>query len=494
MPSAAFLRSFTTRFFIALVAGFVLLSATLWGEDTYADIKIGQMPSHHFRAGVLQDRGDADAPGKAANYLIVGSDSRSFVKTATDATHFGRASTETGSRSDTIMIAHVDPNAKQAFLVSIPRDTAVKIHGGCSEKINAAFNADYSCRGEHGGPPLLVETIKDNFNVDINHYLEVDFVGFRSIIDVLGSVPIYFPTKARDVKTGLSVDGGCQKLTGIMALNYARSRHYQYWDYAKNDWRDDNQNDFGRIRRQQYLIRTMMQDAVNQGAHDILTALDLVDKIVQFVGRDEKFSKDSVKRLLNTFSVTDPGSVPMETLPTGYRSGTLELAQPAAEAMLLRLRTFAPPPPKITTTVPKIKTTDVKVLLRDGSGRVPLGKAASNDLVKLGFQTSTPEAASAIATTEIRYTKANADKAFVVASYLGGVGKFVLVPTLDAGDVEVVLGQDFVKVVDPAKVKPPAKPNKPPVVKPKGPLPNPGTPPPGTNPKTIGAQYIGCRL
>ena len=492
VPSFVSIRSFLTRFVVALCAGFLLLSAGLWSEDKYAENKIDQIEKHRFRQGLLRASGGDDDPGKPANFLIVGSDTRAFVKNAEDKTHFGD---EGGSRSDTIMIAHIDPNSRQAFIVSFPRDTGVKIPGGCSEKINATFNVDYKCAGQHGGPEMLVQTIKENFNVDINHYLEVDFVGFRQIVDVLKSVKIYFPAKARDSYTGLAVEGGCQKLDGLMALNYARSRHYEYFDYASNRWRQDPTADFGRIRRQQYLIRTLMQNGVDRGAQNPRTGLKLVDKMVNFVGSDDQFNLGDVKRLVNTFSVTDPGSVPMETLPVQSGSnGRLQLQEPAAETMLARLRTFSPVAPKVTTTTAAIKNRDVQVLLRNGTSIVDSATKANRQLRALGFQTTDAESVDGVATTEIHYTAQGAGKALVLVKYLGGVGKLVQEATIPEGDVVVTLGADWRGIVDPASTT---------TTRPRttttsagaaeAPKPNPGKPPADADPKSIGGQFIGCR-
>ncbi len=496
VPSFVLIRSFVTRFLIALLAGFVLLSAALWGEDEYAKGKIESIEKHVFRKGLLKASGGDDDPGKPANFLIVGSDTRDFVKTGEDAIHFGDSTTQAGNRSDTIMIAHIDPNSREAFIVSLPRDTGVKIPGGCSEKINATFNADYKCGGQRGGPEMLVQTIKENFDVDINHYLEVDFVGFRQIVDVLESVEIYFPTPARDKYTGLSVEGGCQRLDGLMALNYARSRHYEYFDYSANRWRQDPTADFGRIRRQQYLIRTLMQVGIDRGAKNPRTGLKLVDKMVNFVGSDDQFNLGDVKRLVNTFSVTDPGSVPMETLPVKSGSGgRLQLQQPEAELTLQRLRTFAPPPPKATTTTAAIDNGDVQVLLRNGTANPQTADTANGQLRKLGFQTTDVEVVGTVAKTEIHYTASQAGKALVVAKYLGGIGKLVQQPTIAEGDVTIVMGTDWRGVVDPATTpttRPRTTTTVPSAIE--APKPNPGKPPTDADPKSVGGQFIGCQL
>jgi LCP family protein required for cell wall assembly len=150
--------------------------------------------------------------------LIIGSDTRAFVDSAADEQHFGDAQGQSGQRSDTIMVAHVDPTTGTGMLVSFPRDLWVDIPGAGKSRINAAFNI---------GPQRVIETIKQDFDVDINHYLEVNFAGFRDIVSALGSVPLFFPAPARDKKTGLNVpEAGCQNLNGEQAFAYVRSRFY----------------------------------------------------------------------------------------------------------------------------------------------------------------------------------------------------------------------------------------------------------------------------
>lgn len=490
-------RSFAARFCIALAVGFLLLSGILYAQDQYGESKIADITPVTFDKGQLQDRGKVDDPGKPANFLIVGSDSRAFVQNAIDKTHFGDAASQAGQRSDTIMIAHIDPNAKHAMLVSFPRDTEVELPGGCTQKINAAFNHDFHCGANHGGPQMLVQTIRENFGVDVNHYLEVDFVGFRQIVDVLGSVDIYFPAKARDKYTGLVADQGCQSLTGIMALNYARSRHYNYFDYERNRFREDPTSDFGRIRRQQYLVRTMMQTAIDKGARNPFVADSLVTKMVGSISADAEFNLGDLKRLLRTFRLTDPGSIAMETLPVeGGRNGRLVLRQPAAEEMLQRLRTFARP-----LVAPKpVAPSSVTVEVRNGTGRSGVGRDASTALQGFGFHTLEPTSAVPVDRTEIHFTTATANKAFTLLQHLGGVGTLVPDASIAAGtDVVLVLGRDFAGVAKPGTslvtttTVPPTTTTTPkPTTTTTPPKPNPGREPSGTDPTTIGAQWVGC--
>src|SRR2546423_2996294 len=126
-------------------------------------------------------RPSAENPGKVMNVLLVGSDTRSTLSKADQKRFVG--SDVTGSRSDTIMILHVDPKQKKAAILSLPRDLYVPIADTKgSQRINTAFDA---------GPARLIKTISQDFDVPIDHYLEVDFNGFRGIVNTIGGVNVY---------------------------------------------------------------------------------------------------------------------------------------------------------------------------------------------------------------------------------------------------------------------------------------------------------------
>ena len=87
------------------------------------------------------------------------------------------------------MVVHIDPDAKTSLLVSFPRDLIVDIPGQGEAQINAAFN---------DGPQKVIDTLKENFDIDINHYVEVNFNAFVGIVDAIGEIPVFFPAPARD--------------------------------------------------------------------------------------------------------------------------------------------------------------------------------------------------------------------------------------------------------------------------------------------------------
>jgi polyisoprenyl-teichoic acid--peptidoglycan teichoic acid transferase len=153
-----------------------------------------------------------------------------------------------GARSDTIMLARVDPHRHRIGLLSIPRDLYVSIPGHGHDRINMAF--------EEGGERLLTRVVRETFGVSIDHFVEIDFHGFKDIVSQLGGVwiPVDRRYYNRNIGTAatnyanIDLKPGYQRLNGVQALAYARYRH------------DDN--DFVRAARQQLLLRIVAHDAM----------------------------------------------------------------------------------------------------------------------------------------------------------------------------------------------------------------------------------------
>jgi LCP family protein required for cell wall assembly len=176
-----------------------------------------------------------------------------------------------GARSDTIMLARIEPKRHRIALLSIPRDLYVAIPGHGHDRINMAF--------EEGGERLLTRVVRDTLGVEIDHFVEVDFRGFKDVVSDLGG--IWFPVDQRyynkNVGTAatnysdIDLQPGYQKLDGEQALAFARYRH------------DDS--DFVRAARQQLLLRTVAQDALGD-KWDILRVRKLAFAIAKATTSD----------------------------------------------------------------------------------------------------------------------------------------------------------------------------------------------------------------
>ena len=167
----------------------------------------------------------------AMNLLVIGSDRRADQPSA-------------GGRSDTIMIVHVDPDQNYLSVLSLPRDLRVEIPGHGKGKLNSAF--------AYGGAALAIKTVEQTTGVDINHYLEIDFEAFSSMVDSLGGVYVdvdkryYNPDYNYEL---INLYPGYQLLKGSDALDYVRFRH-------------DTNLDFGRMERQQRFLTALREQAM----------------------------------------------------------------------------------------------------------------------------------------------------------------------------------------------------------------------------------------
>lgn len=253
------------------------------------------IPESDFDQVLVDVSGDSAEP---VTFLIIGSDSREGLD---DLSNFGPAG---GERADVIILLQVHPDDGTAQMLSIPRDLWVNIPGHGHNKINAAF--------AFGGAPLMVETVSRETGVDINHYMEVDFVGFQAIVDELGGVPINFPYPARDSKSGLRVEAGIQTLGGSEALAYARSRSYQ--ELQGGSWVSVDANDIGRTRRQQQLIFSIIKTVARPSSIPELG--NIVESFAQHLTIDARLAQGSMLELGWRMRNVRPDNIDAATLPT----------------------------------------------------------------------------------------------------------------------------------------------------------------------------------
>jgi LCP family protein required for cell wall assembly len=431
------LRAFVHRFFAALLIGVVLIGGLVVTANVVKAQKISKINKTPIDPSLLSEGG---------NYLIIGSDTRAFIDSQKDTESFGDKESQSGQRSDTIMVVHIDPGENTGILVSFPRDLWVEVPGHGSSKINAAF--------AFGGAELTIATLKQNFDIPISHFLQVDFAGFRDIVDAIGSVPIWFPTPARDAYTGLNIaSAGCHDLPGEAALAYVRSRFYEY-QTADGEWHSDPTSDLGRINRQQYFIRSLSHAAIKSVFPNLTKANDVANKTVASLTSDQDFGSGDLTNLVKAFRNTDPLAFPMYTLPAtnGSRDGqsVLLLDEAKAAPTLARLRNAEKKKP---VTVPKIAPSTVRVNVQNGSGVTGAAGKAHTDLGAAGFVLAAPAAnadRSNYDVTEVRYGPGAEEKAQLVLAYLGGAGKLVSVDSAPSGaDVELVLGGDFDAITPP---------------------------------------------
>ena len=409
---------------ILLVLGIVFAG----GAYVYLRWRLGQINR-------LQVDELAEDSGSVMNVLLVGSDSRSRL-TGDLADQAGKDAVS-GSRSDTIMVLHVDARNKKAAILSVPRDLYVPIPGtNRSDRINTTFAS--------GGAAGLVRAIKQNLGIQINHYMEVDFVGFRGIVNTVGGVNVYVPAPARDKFSGLDIKSpGCVRFDGDTALAWVRSRQYEYFESGR--WRTDPSSDLGRIQRQQDFIRRVMKKAVSSGIGNPLTLNRLIGIGVKDVTLDSGMSTSDLVRVARRFRSLDPETVDMLTLPTTPATvggaSVLRLNKEQAQVYIDRLNGAGPE----SSNGDSVRPGDVRVRVLNGKGTEGAAADAGEALDNLGFTVADRGDADSYSYTRtvVRHASGQQAKAQLLQRYLSAGAVLREDASLRTVDVVLTLGADY---------------------------------------------------
>ncbi len=389
----------------------------------------------------------ADA-SKPQNFLVVGSDTRDIKDTGPDAGGiFGSGSdvAPAGQRADTMIIMRVDPKTTSLEVLSLPRDLWVNIEGHGQGRLNSAYNA---------GPQPLIDTIESTFGIQINHYIEVNFVGFKGLVDTIGGVPMYFDRPLRDHNTGLNIPkAGCYNLDGVQALAWARSRHLEYSDGRR--WIYDGTGDLGRITRQQTFLRRALSKVDQLGIGDVNTLRKLVDVAVDSVRIDKNLSLSTMLSLGHRFSKFKSSQMVTHRLPaTPFRTSAgadvLQMDQSASAPILSIFQGKAPASTPSTTNAssqPALAAASVTVDVMNGTAKSGLAHDTGTDLSTAGFELGTVGSTPApVAATAIHYGKGGQAAAELLASELTPTPQLVADPTLTGLHIQLDIGANFDRV------------------------------------------------
>jgi len=292
-------RTWPQRLVILCTVGVIVaaLAASWFLNDVYDSVsRLGRV---EFAADVLLT--DTE-PGEPVNFLLIGEDSALGLD-PNDPAAFGREVDPRGTfHADSISVVRVNPTTGQAWILSVPRDLLVE-HGGGERQINLVLLV--------GGRSELVETITENFGIPINHYMSLDFLGFRQVVDELDGVPVWFENQARDINifgepgSGLDIQTpGCHVLDGVQALQYVRSRGYQ--ELIDGDWEYVGNSDFGRVERQQDFLVLAMERAIDRGARSPSNLASLVAAAAESIVLDAELTVAELVDVGEAFSDFNP--------------------------------------------------------------------------------------------------------------------------------------------------------------------------------------------
>ncbi|MEU6593545.1 LCP family protein [Streptomyces sp. NPDC046881] len=312
-----------------LIALSVLVAATAGtGYWLYSNLD-GNIKGVDIERALGDDRPERLA-ASGQNILVLGSDSRAGANAAL---HTGTAS---GARSDTALVIHIPQGRTRAVAVSIPRDTLVTrpecITAGGSTLPAARrvmFNSVYAV----AGPACVVKTVEAMSGVRMDHYIEIDFAGFKKVVDAIGGVTVTVDQDIHDPYSGLDLTTGTHRLDGTRSLQFVRTRH------GIGDG-----SDLGRIGLQQQFLVALMSRIKEQ---DLLgspaKAYTIADSLTAALTTDSPLaSLTALAEFARSLKGLDPSTMRTITLPVAYDKkdpNRVVAAQPQAHTLWQAVRT-----------------------------------------------------------------------------------------------------------------------------------------------------------
>lgn len=425
-----------------LLIAFLVLCVVSAGATAYAigylNMQVGEIS--RVRLGDALEEVQGKSSNKIQNYLLIGTDNEEGP---------GARKGIGGARSDTIMVLRLDPKSATASLLSLPRDLWVDIPRHGQAKLNAAYSYGNNANPDGGGPRLLIETIKQNFRIPINHFVQVNWDGFKSIIASVGGVKAYFPTRVRDLQSGLGINKtGCVILPPDQALAYARSRYYEVFNPATGSWIHDKYSDLTRNRRQQDIIRRVMKRSIAQGARNPFKLKGFVDAGTKAVTLDDQLTINDVLSLGQRYRDFNPTDLKTYNLQVdeGYRGGQSIVALQETTKNREIFSLFQGTAGKGSSTgAPTQSPGEVKVTVLNGSGIRNQATQVTQALAGVGFRTGLPgDSPVPVAQTTVQYPPRQAAGAQLVARYLAAGA--VLRPSSQVQEITVISGADYTSV------------------------------------------------
>jgi LCP family protein required for cell wall assembly len=336
----------------------------------------------------------SSSPQGVENILMVGSTDRCALTVQNPA--YGLCSQGvTGINSDVIMIAHLNWNTSQISLLSIPRDTFVpNARADGANKIDAALVE---------GPSQLVAAIEQDFAIPIQHFVELNFDTFASVVNTLGGINMYFPMPVYDAYSGLDqTTAGCVHLNGTEALQVVRARHLQYQSSPSlgsnpANWPQEALSDIARIRRDHEFLRVLSTAVNRQGLGNPITDARLVGAVSSNLTTDPGLSTRDILNMLLQFHNVNAQSAPQYTLPVMtstsysyyYQGGDYgNVDFPINDPDLTTIEQFLGAAPFIDTLQNKILPpfSSITVSVLNGSGIAGQAQTTADELHAIGFQ------------------------------------------------------------------------------------------------------------
>ena len=449
------LRRRLTRTGLSILALIIVIVGAVTGYTIYRFSQINRIKVPGEVRGVLH---------QPENILLIGSTDRCA---ATSIPVFKQecAAGVNGINSDVVMIVHIVPKTHQLTLLSIPRDTFVPNAraGGLYNKIDA---------GLVDGPGQLIQAINQDFGIQINHFVDLNFGTFTNIVNILGGVKMYFPDRLYDAENPpLSITHtGCQILKGTEALALVRSRHLYYftkgqkinyaainkatqlgYDYTPDSGGSyDGSGDLGRIIRVHEFLRVVASAIQKRGLGNPLTDNAIIGSIAPDLTVDSALGDREMIDLALAVKDSDFSKSPQYTLPIvvdavpytykGYGYG--DVIFPSAPQDQATVDEFL----GIKPTWDSISPSSISVSVIDGTNSPANTTSVASQLHALGYRivpTTASNYVGPVSETTVVYAKGHLDQAERVLSSLSGTAVMAEAQPVAGAEISVIAGSDL---------------------------------------------------
>jgi LCP family protein required for cell wall assembly len=456
---------------ISIVGVLLLGAGGVYGYYEYLNSRLKTTPKN---AGTDAPKAPADAFGRRPlNILLIGSDSRLGAGNEGygDKGHEGLA--------DTTILMHISADRSNATLVSIPRDTMVKVpkctvKGKVWEPVNSfPFNETLT----RGGPQCTVSTVDTMLGLQVDHYIMIDFKGVKEMTSAVGGVPVCLSAPINDPVlpnhgggTDLFLKAGPQRLAGETALKFLRARH------AFGDG-----SDLSRIEAQKGFLMSLAREVkgnasltnvdgmlkIANTAVNNLTVDDGLGGIDKLIALGNEIKKVPEKRMAFT-------TLPNEPWPQ-KPDQRVQQAQPAAKQLWAAIAADSPltegdkdaspppadtqgpaaPPPPTTPAAPDVDASKIQVYVTNAGGVNAKGRETADVLKEKKFQVPVFRTAQTrVASSVVNYPVGQKNSALAVAAAVGLPATAIHETAQRANSLELVIGKDFPAAGEAPKTSP----------------------------------------
>ena len=380
-----------------------------------------------------------DIDGKDQNILIVGNDDRS---TATDAElkQLGTGRDGGSLNTDTMMVVHVPANGAKATLISLPRDSYVDIPGFGMNKLNSAYPDAYNAASgtaeakRAAGAKLLVQTIQNLTGLTMDHFVQVDLLGFYRISNAIGGVTVNMCAAVKEPDSGIDLHKGINVIKGTQALAFVRQR-YNF---------PNGLGDLDRVERQRYFLTATFRKLTSAGTLlNPIKLQSLLTAVQSSLYMDSGLNPLNLARQMENLSADN---IVGQTMPTdGFgtsSNGQSILVVNPAEVKTFVNKLIGTGNSKLTSAK-TVAPSSVSVTVVNGGNTNGAATQNAAVLTQQGFRATVSSQSATSTATVIQYKAGMESQAKTLAAYVPGA-TLENVPSIN--QLTLLLGADGLSV------------------------------------------------